>query len=129
MDRGRVAQAILTIALPKDKAIASVGDLLEQVPQNGAAWFWRSVASMLLRRVWRPVAAWPIATFVGLEIWSFLNRSATAAHPSYALDAALTQVAWLLAISTVWCLLQYGWRDASARASALWAVAVTVGVS
>jgi hypothetical protein len=129
MDRGRVAQAILGLAMPRDKAIASVGDLLEQLPQHGVAWFWRSVISLAARRVWRPLAAWPAATLAGVMLWGFLNRSATALHPFLPIDAVLSQLAWLLAIVALWCLLQYGWKDPSAQAASLWAVALTAGIA
>lgn len=51
MRSARIAERVLGLALPREHATAATGDLLEECAGRGRAWFWKSVAGIILRSV------------------------------------------------------------------------------
>jgi hypothetical protein len=60
MRSDRLAEAILSIVAPPDRAAAAVGDLLELVPDRGRLWFWASVLRTAGAIVWGHFRAQPL---------------------------------------------------------------------
>lgn len=54
-----VAEFLLSLALPPERVAPAVGDLLEERPQRGAFWFWRSLAGLAGAGLGRTLAADP----------------------------------------------------------------------
>jgi hypothetical protein len=52
MDRSRIAESILSCALPPERASAVTGDFLEEAGARGGFWFWSSVVRLLASTVW-----------------------------------------------------------------------------
>jgi hypothetical protein len=57
MRNARIAEWILALVTTKDRAAATVGDLMEQ--SRGAVWFWASVLGTSLSITWKEVKAQP----------------------------------------------------------------------
>ena len=59
MRNARLAETVLSLVTPRDFAAATVGDLLELMPQRGPRWFWTSVARTALATIWRHLRSQP----------------------------------------------------------------------
>ncbi len=57
MHNARIAEWLLALVTTKDRAAATVGDLMEQ--NRGAVWFWASVLGTSLSIAWNEVKAHP----------------------------------------------------------------------
>jgi hypothetical protein len=65
MRRGRLAEVLLSLVGPADRAASAVGDLMEETNRRGTVWFWRSLMRLWLSMLGRDllvalscVAAW-----------------------------------------------------------------------
>ncbi len=61
MRRERVADAILALVLPRERAASVAGDLIEEAGVRGQRWFWTSVARTALSCLWHDLVAAPVA--------------------------------------------------------------------
>ena len=61
MHRGRLAEELLSLVAPADRAASTIGDLLEEVDARGRLWFWQSVARLVLALLARDLLAAPLA--------------------------------------------------------------------
>ena len=56
----RLAETIIVLVAPPQRAAAIVGDLLERVPRRGETWFWVSVVRTVVATVWQQIGEAPI---------------------------------------------------------------------
>jgi hypothetical protein len=70
MLRARVAEWILELVVPHDRAASTVGDLMEEAGARGASWFWVNIAGTFASALWGQFQAepWRVAGlgFLGL---------------------------------------------------------------
>jgi hypothetical protein len=59
MHKAQIAQLILSLFTSRERAAATVGDLLESTRERGAFWFWSCVARTALSLLWTDFAAEP----------------------------------------------------------------------
>jgi hypothetical protein len=59
MRNARIAEWLLSLVMTPERAMATVGDLIEATPARHVLSFWASVISTLLSFVWRDLAADP----------------------------------------------------------------------
>jgi hypothetical protein len=59
MRRDRVAEGLLSLVGPADRAASAVGDLMEQAPARGGLWFWRAFTRLWLAMLGRDLMAAP----------------------------------------------------------------------
>jgi hypothetical protein len=59
MRNARIAEWLLSLVMTPERAVATVGDLIEATPARSVLSFWASVMSTLLSFVWRELAADP----------------------------------------------------------------------
>lgn len=55
-----LAETVITLVAPPERAAAIVGDLLERVPLRGETWFWVSVMRTVVATVWQQIGEAPI---------------------------------------------------------------------
>jgi hypothetical protein len=60
MPDDRLAELLLALVAPRDRAAAAVGDLLEDMPRRGRTWFWLSMLRTAAGCVWRDITAAPL---------------------------------------------------------------------
>ena len=92
MPDDRLAENLLSLVAPPDRAAAAIGDLLESVPCRGETWFWLSVV--------RTEGA-----FIGKQIRQEASRfviHAVIAWFAYMLVALLLLVAGILVANIAW---------------------------
>jgi hypothetical protein len=56
----RIAEWIVALVLPPDRAASAVGDWMEDAAERGQVWFWCCVFRTVLAHVWRDLAASPL---------------------------------------------------------------------
>jgi hypothetical protein len=61
MRSDRLAEALLSMVAPPDRAASAVGDLAEEADARGAFWFWRSVARVALALLGRDLVSSAVA--------------------------------------------------------------------
>ena len=61
MNRTRIAEWILSLALPNERAAAVVGDLAESVEERGRLWFWSCVLRLTGAKIWQDLSERPLA--------------------------------------------------------------------
>jgi hypothetical protein len=64
----RLAEAVLSVVAPVDRAAAAVGDLLELMPGRGRLWFWKSVLGTALATSWRHFRAEPLQLILNAAV-------------------------------------------------------------
>ena len=92
MRSDHLAESILTVVWPPDRAAAAVGDLLEDMAHRGTRWFWRSVLLTGLAAVRQQVETQP---------WQILFYGAVAWF-GYMLTALLVLVCAQMALLILW---------------------------
>lgn len=55
-----LAEQFLAVVMPRARAAAVVGDLLERLPRRGATWFWLALSRTACASVWRDLSAKPL---------------------------------------------------------------------
>lgn len=102
MRRDRLAEGILALVAPADRAASAVGDLMEDAPARGRIWFWRSVARIGLSLLGRDLRFAPLAMAVSSAIAWFLymGLSAVLALLGYVVVTLLWGVLYVLATHT-----------------------------
>lgn len=61
MRRDRLAEALLSLVGPADRAASAIGDLMEEAGERGRFWFWRSVMRVWLSLLGRDLLFAPLA--------------------------------------------------------------------
>jgi hypothetical protein len=64
MRKHRLAEALLSLVGPADRAASAIGDLIEEEGGRGRFWFWRSVIPLWLSLLWRDLRTAPLAMAV-----------------------------------------------------------------
>jgi hypothetical protein len=72
MRRDRLAETLLSLVGPADRAASAVGDLVEEASGGGGKWFWLSVTRLWLSLLGRDLAAAPLAKAVSCVMAWFL---------------------------------------------------------
>lgn len=60
MDKGRIAEGVLSLAMEPGRATSVSGDLLETGASRGPAWYWSNVARTFAGAVWRDLGERPL---------------------------------------------------------------------
>jgi hypothetical protein len=131
-ERGRIAEGILSLVLPAERASAATGDFLEEAGERGGVWFWSSVFRTLAGCVWRDVRESPrkliwlgvrgyFENLVALWLYAFCFGLATL--PLLMLIGWLIHVqsppvqwGWPIGLLTVWVTGRRSGRSLSRRA-------------
>ena len=61
MRRDRLAETLLSLVGPADRAASAIGDLMEETGERGRFWFWRSVMGVWLSLLGRDLRFAPLA--------------------------------------------------------------------
>ena len=72
MRSDRLAEAVLSMVAPAERAASAVGDLAEEVDARGAFWFWRSVARLALALLARDLVSSALAISASAALGWFL---------------------------------------------------------
>lgn len=72
MHRGRLAETLLSLVGPADRAASAVGDLVEEATGRGSVWFWLSATRLWLSLLGRDLVAAPLAKAVSCVVAWFL---------------------------------------------------------
>ena len=56
----RIAESILVLVATPERASAAIGDLMEELPSHGRAWFWRATLRTAAYCVWRDLTSIPV---------------------------------------------------------------------
>jgi hypothetical protein len=67
MDKGKIAERVLSVAMDPVRAAAVSGDLLEAGGSRNSLWFWSNVFQTFLAIVWRDARARPLFV-IGLAV-------------------------------------------------------------
>jgi hypothetical protein len=70
--RDRLAEALLSLVGPADRAASVIGDLMEEAGERGRIWFWRSVTRIWLALLGRDLIVAPFAMAVSCGAAWFL---------------------------------------------------------
>ncbi len=121
-----------------DKAIAIVGDLLEEVPERGALWFWLSVADIVLRLNGRRLLAFACGAIclsflrvLPMPVYAPLHGMPPASEPSenwrpfFEVFGLLAMQMW---VAAPFLIVRYGSRDRFARLALAFSVPLTAAV-
>lgn len=71
MRSAALAEWLLSLVIPPDRAASTVGDLLEESNARGALWFWSGVLRTACSHVWRDLSASPFK-MLRLAAWGWL---------------------------------------------------------
>jgi hypothetical protein len=93
--RDHLAETLLSLVGPVDRAASAVGDLMEETSRRGRVWFWRSVAQLWLRQLGRDLLVAPIA----------MAASSAAGWFVYMLVSLVLSFAAYVAVTIVWGVL------------------------
>ena len=138
MHKASIAELILTMFMPKDRASAIMGDLEEARLQKGNSWFWRSFYDILLCSGRRPIAAYFVSAVGGGLLLGYLQSTFFVSVELH--DWTPMQRAWGSSVSllsglgviiALYCSIRFGVRDILSKlawayaslgvvASALW---------
>lgn len=70
----RVAEWILSLVMPPDRAASAVGDWMEDPSKRGLVWFWSCVFRAVAARIWSDQAASPgLIVTLALGSWVYAN--------------------------------------------------------
>lgn len=121
-----------------DKAIAMVGDLLEEVPDRGALWFWLSVADIALRLNARRLLAFACGAIclsslrvLPMPLYAPLRGMPPASEPSESwrpLFEVLGLLAMQMWVAAPFLIVRYGGRDRLARLALAFSAPLTTAV-
>lgn len=92
MRRDRVAESLLSLVGPADRAASAVGDLMEQAPGRGGLWFWRAFTRLWLAMLGRDLMAAPFTMAI----------SCAAAWFVYMLGSVAFGVALYVLVTLAW---------------------------
>lgn len=106
MRSARLAEWILSLVMPPDRAASTVGDLLEECPPRGPLWFWSNVLRTARSHLWRDVIASPVemlglaspgwlVLLQGYRLWAWLSASPGLAAAGIGVTAFVA--GWVLA--------------------------------
>jgi hypothetical protein len=72
MHSTHLAEWILGLVTSRDRAVCTVGDLVEEASSRGAVWFWSGIVRIAASLLWRGVAENPLrlagVVFIGLAV-------------------------------------------------------------
>lgn len=77
MDKGKIAEMLLSLVMDPVRAAGVSGDLLEAGASRNGFWFWSNVFQTFLATIWRETKAWPLFV-LGLAIRGALAQCAIA---------------------------------------------------
>lgn len=99
MRRDQIAEALLSLVAPADRAASAVGDLLEEADARGVFWFWRSLARLTVSLLGRDVLAAPVKMAVASALAWFLYMalSLVVALAGYVIVTLVWGVAYVFA--------------------------------
>jgi hypothetical protein len=92
MRRDRLAEVLLSLAGPADRAASAVGDLMEESGARGMVWFWRSVLRLAASLLVRDLTFAPITMALSSVMAWFL----------YMLVSLVVGVAGYVVVTLVW---------------------------
>ena len=72
MRRDRVAEYLVSLVAPPERAASAVGDLMEEAGERGRVWFWSSVTRLWLSMLGRDLVRTPFAMAASSAIAWFL---------------------------------------------------------
>jgi hypothetical protein len=100
--KDRLAETLLALVGPADRAASAIGDLMEEERRHGRVWFWRSVTRLWLGLLGRDVATAPFAMAVSCAIaWFFyMALSLVLAFAGYVAVTLVWGIAFALARHT-----------------------------
>jgi hypothetical protein len=98
MRKHRLAEALLSLVGPADRAASAIGDLIEEEGGRGRFWFWRSVMPLWLSLLWRDLRTAPLAMAVsGVAAWFvYMALSLVLAFLGYVAVTLVWGIAYLL---------------------------------
>ena len=131
VDRGRVAEFVLSCALPAERAATVAGDFLEEAGERGGFWFWNSVFRTVARCVWCDVRENPgeliwlgfrgyFENFVGTVWYAFCLGLLS--YPAFLLIAWMrhekyaVQGDWLILLFAIWVATRRSGRSLGRQA-------------
>lgn len=132
MRNASAAEWMVSRFTSKERAASIVGDFVELESQKGAAWFWLSVAGVLLSLCWRRslglvavlyMSGWTYAHFQ-MMLFGIHSRH----HPMEVWVEALLMLAFvgiLLWMILIYGAISHGVRDRATQMSFLWTVLMT----
>jgi hypothetical protein len=102
MRKHRLAEALLSLVGPPDRAASAVGDLIEQESGRGRLWFWRTVMRLWLSLLGRDLRTAPLVMAVSCVAgWFFyMFLSAVLAFAGYVAVTLLWGIAYVLSNHT-----------------------------
>ena len=132
MRRDRLAECILSLVSPADRAASAVGDLMEDAGERGRFGFWRSVARLWLSLLGRDLMAAPIAMvlFSAAGWFLYMGLSVVLAFAGYIVVTFIWGAAYVLTHHTGFELiadvmrLRFDWPPLSPAAT--WAIQAVV---
>ena len=92
MRRDRIAEVLLALVGPADRAASAVGDLTEQAPGRGGLWFWRAFSRLWVAMLGRDLMTAPLTMAV----------SCAAAWFVYMLGSVAFGVALYVLVTLAW---------------------------
>jgi hypothetical protein len=97
MRKGRVAEFVLSLVVPGDRAAAITGDLIESAPPGGGIWFWTSLAYTIGSLVLFDIGRTPVRMLVfGVIAWFVYMAVALVALMAVPLALGLLWPLWNL---------------------------------
>ena len=72
MRKDQLAETLLSLVGPADRATSTIGDLMEEERQQGGVWFWRSVTRVWLAMLGRDLMKTPLAMAVSCAVGWFV---------------------------------------------------------
>ncbi len=127
MERDRIAEWILSLALPAERAAAVTGDFLEEARERGGFWFWSSVLRTVAGCIWCDVRECP-RELISLGVREYFMNLIAMFFYVFVLVLVSSPVVWLMG----WVLhrqtppLEWGWP---AGLLAIWFAARRTGRS
>ena len=102
MRRDQLAEALLSLVAPADRAASAVGDLMEEADARGGFWFWRSLTRLTLSLLGRDLLAAPLKMAIASAIAWFLymGLSLVVAFVGYVIVTLVWGVAYVFANHT-----------------------------
>ena len=98
MRKHRLAETLLSLVGPADRAASAIGDLIEEECERGRLRFWRTVMGLWLSLLWRDLRTAPLAMTVScVAAWFFyMALSLVVAFIGYVAVTLVWGVAYLL---------------------------------
>ncbi len=122
MRSASIAEWMLTRFMSRGQASSTIGDLLEALPGKGIAWFWASVAGIILSLTWRRSLAFVAAFNFGLYGLGSLQVPIYSIHTAHRppqnfmlLFILLDDAGILLSFGVAYLTVRYGLKDSFVR--------------